>query len=151
MRTIKREIVSALIISEDNKLFLGKKDPAKGGVYSDCWHIPGGGIEERENLLEGLQREILEETGIDINSYAVKLIDNEGHGTSEKTLGNGEKVLCEMNFNVYQVNINNKKSIEIDIKLSDDLVEYKWTSFNDLGSVKLTPPSKELFKKLNLI
>jgi hypothetical protein len=42
MREIERTIVSALIFSQDGKLLMGKKDPAKGGVYPDCWHIPGG-------------------------------------------------------------------------------------------------------------
>lgn len=41
MREIERQIVSALIFSKDGKLFQGMKDPNKGGVYSDCWHIPG--------------------------------------------------------------------------------------------------------------
>lgn len=43
LREITREIVSGLIFSADGKLLMGKKDPTKGGVYSDCWHIPGGG------------------------------------------------------------------------------------------------------------
>jgi ADP-ribose pyrophosphatase YjhB (NUDIX family) len=56
MRTIHRTIVSALIYSNDGKLLMGKKDPAKGGVYNDCWHIPGGGIEEGEGKIEALTR-----------------------------------------------------------------------------------------------
>jgi len=64
MRKIKRDSVSALIFTKDGKLFQGMKDPAKGGVYADCWHIPGGGIDEGEDKRTALIREIQEETGI---------------------------------------------------------------------------------------
>ena len=47
MREIERTIVSGLVFSKDGKLLMGLKDPAKGGVYPDVWHIPGGGIDER--------------------------------------------------------------------------------------------------------
>lgn len=30
----------------------------------DCWDLPGGGLEPHETLMEGLRREIQEETGI---------------------------------------------------------------------------------------
>ena len=46
MREINRDIVSAIMLSKDKRIFLAKKNPNKGGVYIDCWHIPGGGIEE---------------------------------------------------------------------------------------------------------
>jgi ADP-ribose pyrophosphatase YjhB (NUDIX family) len=61
MQTIHRRIVCAMIISKDNKLFLGKKHPKKGGVYSDCWHIPGGRINQGESEIDALIRKIKEE------------------------------------------------------------------------------------------
>ncbi len=84
MKTINRDIVSALIYSLDNKILMGKKDPNKGGVYIDCWHIPGGGLDENEDMVEALKREIFEETGIIIKD--AKLIDDIGKGVSEKIL-----------------------------------------------------------------
>lgn len=64
MRKIKREIVSALLFSKDNKLLMGKKDPTKGGVYPDCWHLPGGGVDDGESLVDALKREVIEEVGM---------------------------------------------------------------------------------------
>ena len=149
MRTINREIVSALIFSKDGKVFQGKKDKNKGGVYSDCWHIPGGGIDEGERPIQALIREVKEETGIGISAYAIELIDNKGKGESEKTIKDtGEKVLCNMNFNVYKVVIDDKLAEEIRVELTDDLVSYKWVDIEDLKTLKLTPPSVELFKRL---
>ena len=40
------------------ELFFGMKDPSKGGVYSECWNIPDGEIDEGETEIEALIREI---------------------------------------------------------------------------------------------
>lgn len=152
MRTIERDIVSALIFSKDGKLFQGMKAESKGGVYSDCWHIPGGGIDEGENLTQALVREIKEETGIDISSYEIKSVDNLGRGESEKILKDtGEKVLCKMKFNVFKVFLNDKNSKDVEIFLNDDLVKYQWFDLSELKNLKLTPPSVALFQRLGYI
>lgn len=151
MREIERDIVSALIFSKDGKLFRGMKDEKKGGVYSDCWHLPGGGVDSGENKEDALKREVKEETGIDISNYKVNLIDDAGRGESKKTLPTGEEVLCKMKFYVYKVEINDKNSNEIAVNLNDDLVKYRWTDLRELVNAKLTPPSVELFKKLGYL
>ncbi len=148
MRTIHRDIVSALIISKNNKILFGKKDPRKGGVYNDCWHIPGGGIDEDETELEALRREVLEEVGIDTDDKEISLLDDQGRGESEKTLKDtGEKVLCKMNFLVFEVRLKTD-DYDTKVKLSDDLVEYTWKAEFELDDLKLTPPSIALFKRL---
>jgi len=151
MREIKRDIVSALIFAKDGKLFQGMKDFQKGGVYSDCWHIPGGGVDDGENNEEALKREIREETGVNVSGYEVVLVDDSGRGESKKVLATGENVICKMNFFVYKIEINDKNSDEIKISLDDDLVKYRWTEVKELGGLKLTPPSAELFKKLGYL
>lgn len=151
MKTIKRDIVSAMVFSSDGLLFQGMKDPSSGGVYADCWHIPGGGIDQGETKEEAIVREIKEELGLDISKHNIELIDDEGRGSSEKTLDSGEKVICEMRFFIFKVAIEDQKADEIKIRLNDDLVKYRWTNLEELKDLKLTPPSVELFKKLKLI
>jgi ADP-ribose pyrophosphatase YjhB (NUDIX family) len=51
------------LIEQDTKLLLEKR------VDSDRWAIIGGAIELNESLTEGLQREVLEETGLKVCSY----------------------------------------------------------------------------------
>lgn len=152
MRTIQREIVAGLIVSKDGKFLFGKKDPKGGGVYVDCWHTPGGGIEKNESLLEALQRELLEEVGVDISPYKVELLDDSDTGFAEKTLKEtGEKVMVEMRFHVYRILIRDKTSEEIKISLNDDLAEYQWVAPEDLRKIKITPPSVKLFLKLGYL
>jgi 8-oxo-dGTP pyrophosphatase MutT (NUDIX family) len=128
------------------------KDANKGGVYSDCWHIPGGGVDEGETNEQALIREIKEEVGIDILQYKIELVDDQGSGESEKTLKDtGEKVLCKMKFNVYKVEIVDKLASEICVLLEDDLVSYKWIEISELKNLKLTPPSIGLFQRLGYL
>lgn len=150
MRTIHRNIVSALIFSKDGKLLMGMKDPKNGGVYADCWHIPGGGVDEGETQEYALRREMLEEVGIDIVDCKVVLADDQGNGETEKILKDtGEKVLCKMRFHVYRVGVESNAA-SIETKPSDDLVKLEWVELTDLGKYKLTPPSVALFARLGL-
>ncbi len=147
-----RDIVSAIIISKDNKILMGKKNPDSGGVYIDCWHIPGGGIEKGESKIDAIKREVLEEVGIDISNYPTKLVDDSGKGTAQKKdIISGEIMEVHMNFNVYEVRIEDKNSNEINVMLHDDLNEYKWFDLFELNSVKLTPPSIKLFRKIGYL
>ncbi len=151
LREIERDIVSALIVSSDGLILMGRKDPSKGGVYADAWHIPGGGVDEGETKNTTLIREVREETALDITSSKIELIDDQGKGTSIKTLKDtGEQVLCHMNFNVYRVEIP-QKAAEVRLQPTDDLVELKWFNPADLRHVKLTPPSIELFSRLGYL
>jgi len=129
---------------------IGMKDSAGGGVYADCWHIPGGGVGEDEDQIAALRREILEEVGIDTTSAQLSLVDDTGTGEAEKTLKTGEIVLCKMKFNVHRVDID-KDASNIQTSLNDDLVKLVWVDIKDLGDYKLTPPSVTLFTRLGYL
>ncbi|MFA6514061.1 MAG: NUDIX hydrolase [Patescibacteria group bacterium] len=151
MREIERIIVSALIFSKDGKLLMGQKDPVKGGVYPDCWHIPGGGVDVGETLEQALQREVLEETGIDISNYEIVTVPFIDSAITEKTLKTGEVVLCKMEFNRFEIYINNKTAEEIKLSPTDDLVEIQWFDKKRLSDIKNIPGGKEFFQKMGYI
>lgn len=58
----KRRIGVRAIIYKDGKLLANKFHSKKG--ESSYWATPGGGLDPHEHLVEGLIREMIEETGI---------------------------------------------------------------------------------------
>ncbi len=149
MRTINRDIVAAIIFSKDNKMLQALR--ASSGVYPGCWGIIGGGVDDGEDKRVALDREFMEEAGIDISGYPAEIID-EAEGVSEKTLKDtGERVIAKMKFYTYKVVIDDKDSSDIKITLNDEHVQYRWSEISDLKDLKLTPPSVVLFKKLGYL
>lgn len=99
MKQKYRVIVSAILVSKDRKILLGKV--RDGGVYPNCWHIPGDGVDEGENKETALIREIKEEVGLNIKDNLMKLISDSNTGEAIKTdKDTGEKWLVKMSFNV---------------------------------------------------
>lgn len=47
-------------------------------VHADFWEFPGGGLEEGEDLEEGLKREFFEETGLEISEILEKVGELKG-------------------------------------------------------------------------
>lgn len=151
MREINREIVSAVILSRDNKIFLGKKSEKTGQVYGGCWAIPGGGIDLGEDNVTALKREIMEETTIDTTDAKIELVDDKKTGTSEKILKDtGEKVLCHMRFHDYKVSLT-KNAEEIETNTDREFEESSWFTLEEIKTLKLTPPSTELFKMMGYL
>lgn len=146
MKQKDRVIVSAILLTTDNKILLGRM--RKGGVYDDCWHIPGGGVEQNETHLDALKRELLEEVGIDISQENCELVyDNDSDKAVKVDKDTGEEFLVTMHFNVYLVKLE-EDSNEVNVVLSDDITGFTWADVADLKNYKLPSPSMRLFKKI---
>lgn len=144
MRTIKRDIVGAFIFSADGKLLLGKT-----GVYNKSYCVPGGGIEKGETVIEALNREISEETGVDISGEKQSFLFN-STGRSEKTLRDtGERVNVKMNFINYRVDLD-APADDVVIKAEDDFYDAEWFQLEALTSMNVSPPTIEALKRMGL-
>ena len=59
----KRNAVRAVLLTQDGLILLMKiQEPITGNLF---WITPGGATEKQETAEEGLQRELMEETGIE--------------------------------------------------------------------------------------
>lgn len=59
----RRVNVRGIIINDQGEIFC-QKLTANTGKGRDFWCTPGGGLEMGESLLDGLRREMIEETGV---------------------------------------------------------------------------------------
>ena len=83
------------------------------------WLLPGGKINKGENSIEGLSREINEETGI--KDFKInKILDVNSWIENDK----GSYVVT------FLINIPKMQ----DVKLSDEHIEYAWVGLNDLDN-----------------
>jgi len=152
LREIERVIASAVIFSSDGYVLMGQKDPARGGVYSDAWHIPGGGIEEGETLPEAAARETRQETGLDIAADKFIPVPIIGSGATVKTLESGERVWCRMQFNRFEVHLDGSASELVkQTEPGDDLVELRWIPPEELADIKQISGGKEFFAEAGYI
>ncbi len=65
MYTSKIFVTVDIVLFKNNKILLIKrlKEP-----YKDCWALPGGFVDENEDLEDAAKRELLEETSIKVDS-----------------------------------------------------------------------------------
>lgn len=140
MRTIHRDIVGGFIFSKDSKFLLGKN--RKGGVYEGSFVVPGGGVDDGETKEEALQREMLEETGINTYDATVTPLF-ESSGEHEKTLRDtGERVFVKMDFYNYRIDLN-QDADDVVLMTEDDWYEPQWFGVAELNDVNMSEPTRK--------
>jgi 8-oxo-dGTP pyrophosphatase MutT (NUDIX family) len=145
MQSISREIVGAFIFSQDGMVLLGKNKP--GGVYEGLWTIPGGGVEEGEDTITALKREIAEEVGLDIRDADIIALPSK-HGESTKTdIDSGLTTIIKMHFHDYRVTLNAQAS-ESELISGDDFSAAHWFNVHELHNLEIADPAKQTLMSL---
>lgn len=108
---------------EDKVLFLKKQ---KGKWSENLWGVPCGTIELNEEIGAAMQRELKEETGIELQRDKLTYL--------------GKLFIIQNDFvhNIHQV-FYYKITKNIDVCLSSEHSDYKWLDKNEISSFTLIP------------
>ncbi|WP_329805066.1 NUDIX hydrolase [Flavobacterium facile] len=108
--------VDVLVINKKtNEILLIKR---LNEPYKDCWALPGGFVDENEDLEQAARRELFEETNIETN----EMIQIGAFGTPNRD-PRGHMISI-----AYQTDLIENQIV----KAKDDAKETKWFSINDL-------------------
>lgn len=132
----RRVTVAALICYEGKYLFMTQKK--EGGIYPNTIHIPGGGLKDGERCEDGLRREIMEETNLEITD--IQQFDFDDAIVNYK----GED--CHFVFLRYTVRAVSNNAIP-----GDDAKELFWLSKEEIPQYNHNPTSMTLLRKLGLV
>jgi len=135
MDTQKPGVGFGIMVLRDGKVLLGHRnedaEKASSLLHGEgTWTMPGGKLHFQENLKEGAERELMEETGIKAKSLKVISISNDiVHDAHFLTIG----FLAE------------EFKGEVRVMEPDEITEWKWFDLNSLPS-PLYFPSEKIIK-----
>ncbi len=124
--------VGALIFDGDRVLLVERgKEPLKG-----WWSLPGGGVETGERLEAAIQREVREETGLEVEVVKVATI-------FERLMPDAEG-RCEYHYVLidYECRITGGT-----LEAGDDSAAVAWFPLDELKEIKLTEGTREVIER----
>lgn len=138
-RIDKRIILgTSVVFLKDKSVLLGLR---KNTRCSGSWGFPGGKVEKGEYLLEGAQRELIEETGINASPEYFKYLTHT------------EDIFDGNHFTTHYFVIKVTEEIEAFIKPKlvepDKCEEWRWVKISDLRQYNLFPAVDNLLDKID--
>ena len=150
MKEKTQKVVAALMISADGKILLAKCKPLPSVAYGKAWIIPGGVVDGGETNEEALQREVFEETGIDISiNTRLELVVEGDKDNVVRVNKNGEQILCHIEFYTYKITLP-RNSKEYSLADTEELINLTWFEPHELQNLEHAKPSRNLFKKVGM-
>ncbi|MGB8815954.1 MAG: NUDIX hydrolase [Minisyncoccia bacterium] len=132
---IGKKTVKLLIKKGDTVLVLKR---AKSVNFPDFYELPGGGLNENEDIFTGAKRELFEETGLAIKKFIsqLEIID------FNKNIRN-KKIGRQYTFLILSEN----KDITLNPGEHSD---YKWVSLSELDSLVMFAKTHEMIRNILL-
>jgi 8-oxo-dGTP pyrophosphatase MutT (NUDIX family) len=125
----------AIILYNNNFLILGRKVKD-----TFIWELPGGLLEMNETMLNGLVREVKEETGLDIETS--ELFDTWDHYLDNFIFKDGRKLKCRFIELAFKCKCSNDQVI-----ISNEHDTYKWVNVESLDKLSFSVNSKHAIEK----
>ena len=140
-----RKGVGVIILNKENKVFVGKR---KDNPINK-WQMPQGGVDDGEDNLSAMKRELLEETSIrsiellkEIDGYFEYELPKNLVGIIWKGKFRGQKqkwFIAKFVGNENEINLNTK---------NPEFIEWKWVSIEELPDV-IVDFKKSMYQKLS--
>jgi len=128
--------VGAVVFKDGRVLLVRRTNPPQ----RDKWAIPGGSVEPGETLRAAAEREIREETGLDIRAgepvHVFEVIDRD--------------VREEVRFHFVIVDLA-AEYLSGEVRAADDAGDAGWYAPSDLNRLDLSETTHELLVRLNFI
>jgi len=138
--------VGAIVINKENKIFVGKRKDHP----NNNWQMPQGGVNDGENLLSALRRELEEETSIKSIKILKELDDWTEYELPNYLLGKIWKGKYRGQKQKWFVFKFTGADDEINLKTgSPEFIEWKWVNPESLPKINVHF-KKKLYEKLLL-
>lgn len=111
----------AIIFNKHMEVLLLQRSDYKEQWMPSKWALVGGGVEEGEEPIEAVQREIKEETGLEIDNFKEKFV-----------LQRNEDSIEHMFITKYEGDNSN-------IKLNEEHQDYGWYNIDDIEKLDIVP------------
>ena len=115
--------VGALIEDDAGRVLLVKHAPWKGDYWQGKWICPGGALEQGETIEEGIRREVMEETQLEIELVKPLI-------PLDRIVKENGKVTLHVVYIDYIAKL--KKGT---VKVGDDVGEALWVKKKDLPAI----------------
>jgi len=129
---IKKLVVGGVIFHSNNKFLLLKR--VSDDFMGDLVELPSGTVDEGETVLEALQREIKEETSLDIKSID-KYIDSFDY------LSSSGKKTRQLNF------LLTTKTSNVRLNPKEHSAHY-WIDSNKINNLNISTETKNIIKNI---
>ena len=139
--------VGAIIINKENKIFVGRR---KDQPNNDKWQMPQGGVNDGENFLNAVKRELEEETSIKNIKILKELEEWTEYELPDYLLGKIWKGKYRGQKQKWFILKFTGKDDEINLRTTHpEFIEWKWVSPEKLPNI-IVDFKKKLYEKLLL-
>lgn len=140
---MKRRTIVVALARNARGDYLICKMPHDRGVFPGQWGLPGGGLEDGEQLEDALRREMREEVGLELTHiYPLFFTDD----LREKTFSDGRREEIYMIYLLYECWVQGDR-----VKLNPEFEDHAWISPHQLADYDLNEATRDTFRRLGFL